>query len=222
MPSSTALANNTNQLCIIEGDYQITKRNLSDLRELILKKSDAKNLIPNNKNQISEFIDLYMSNLSDHDSKPLNVIYSKDGAEVLNHLLNNYGLASLVEAATAITARTDQKTTATIHHFNTTSNLAASSSSIHNSSSSSAHFICFIINDFDQNDQIFLKLEEIQLKINNLLNLKSTTSTNNNLAANVSTTSLISHHQAAHNNHKRFIIFGWPVLYHCLRNEIVR
>jgi hypothetical protein len=227
MPSKNSAAvdetANMNHLCIIEGEYQVSKRTLSELRAQL--KLDP-SLSAASCSRIEEFIDMYKQNLADQDARSLSVVYSKDGSELLTYLLNNYGLASLLTEQNANDASSSAKT---IHHFNTVSNLAAgeSTANIHSSASSnnnsSAHFICFIINDFEQSDQIFLKLEEIQLKINNLLNLKSTASSSSSssggqgLAATTSTSALVSN-QAPH---KRFIIFGWPVLFHCIKNEIV-
>jgi hypothetical protein len=203
-----------NHLCIIEGEYQVSRRAVADLKAHL--KLNASGHDPAASSRVEELINIYKQSISDQDARALSVVYSKDGSELLSHLLNTHGLGNLLTELNA-TSSTAESLAKTIHHFTTTSNLASSGDSvvnIHTSISSNVNFICFIINDFDQYDQVFIKLEEIQLKINNLLSLKSDTAS----SATTSTSALAVNNQQPH---KRFIIFGWPVLHHCLLNQIV-
>ena len=89
------------------------------------------------------------------------------------------------------------------------------------SNSNASNFVCFLISDFDQNDSVFLKLEETQAKLssifNSLNNSSSTTLTNNTIIANNNNNTI----STVNNFNRRFLIFGWPVLNHCLQNNIV-
>lgn len=79
-----------------------------------------------------------------------------------------------------------------------------------------SNFVCFLVSDFDQSDCVFLKLEESQAKLSSIFNSlnQSNTLTNSTLTASNQSAS-----QAPFN--KRFLIFGWPVVYHCLQNQMV-
>ena len=210
MPST--ISENMNHLCLIEGDYKLSKKSIHDLKEHLSKRNaKIKNLqIDSSKSRIDDLIEMYKVNLDDSEElKTLNIIYSKDGSELLNYLLNNYGLTSSINETDSAA-----QLPKTIQHFSTTSNLLDPTNTSNN------NFICFLINDFDQNDQAFLKLEEIQLKINSLLSLKSINGANPPNSTVSTSTLNATAAQQNNNSHKRFIIFGWPVLYNCVRNEL--
>ena len=228
-----AASPNTNHLCVIESgvEFQLTKKNLADLCTLLISRQlkPDQSSSGGRKRIIEEFLNCYTLSLAETEARPLHVVYSKDGSELLNSLLSSYGLTSLVNDMD------NSKLQKTIHHFATTSNIHSSAANLAAeaetvvgggggggggscSLANLSNFICFLISDFDQNDSVFIKLEEIQLKINNLLSLKSLGGGGGGGGSSHASTSDLA---SATLPQKRFIIFGWPVLYHCIKNEIV-
>lgn len=178
--SSSNLMNNSNHLCILDGNYhQIVRKTVNNL-------------------QIKDLVESYLaSEVEVAHTGDLNIIYTKDGgADLVNQLINNCS-AALVEGLETSSSTTDTTTTTT--NANECSHVHTTTSSQLAKNNTNKKFICFIINDFDQNDQMFAQLEEIQLKLNNL--------TAQNSILDSST--------------KKFVIFGWPVLHYCVKNEIV-
>lgn len=185
----------TSKLCVIEGDYRI-------IQLKSLKKHDS-GLSPLGK--INELIDLYKAKLiNEQDSASLiandySIIHSKDGSEICSNLIQNLS-ATYDFDATLINSTV----------INNSINNSAIEPKSQRLTSTSSSFVCFVINDFDQNDNVFLKLEETQSKICSVLN-----ALNNTTMGSVNTTVINM------NLTKRFMIFGWPVLNHCLENNLV-
>ena len=190
----------SNQLCVIEGDYNLTKYNNSNQ-----VKSSSPSKKSANIAKLNELIEAYKSkypSITNESGVELMVIHSKDGSELCMNLLNNLGLTPNGSNQNSTTLST------TLNEFDltttTTTTLSTANSNQRYVSSSLTNFVCFIIPDFDQNDKVFLKLEETQSKLTNLFN---------NLQSSNQSSKLLS-------QQKRFMIFGWPVLNYCLHNNL--
>ena len=143
---------------------------------------------------LTQLIDVYKSKLRD-DSCQFALLHSKDGSELYTSLLQSFGLSvassSLDLDNTAATSASSSDTTVSTvkvqQQHRTTAGLYTT-------------FICFVVSDFDANDRCFVKLEETQLKLSNFVSAHANSPPS-------------PHRQQ---QHKRFMIFGWPVLHHCL------
>jgi hypothetical protein len=186
-----------NQLCVIEGDYNLTKYNNPQVKPSSPSKKSASIA------KLNELVEAYKSKyptIINESETELMVIHSKDGSELCMNLLNSFGLSSNVSNQNSTTLST------TLNEFDltttTTTTLSTANTNQRYVSSSLTNFVCFIIPDFDQSDKVFLKLEETQSKLTNLFNNLQNQSSK-----------LIP-------QQKRFMIFGWPVLNYCLHNNI--
>ena len=191
----------TNQLCVLEGEYKIQ----AHLKAL--KKNDSTNL------NINDLIECYKSkflNNNTNEQQSLGdefvLVHSKDGVEVYSNLMQH--LNSTYDFDATLLNTQNQNSSALM---NDTRVLASSTMRTNNNTNNSnSSYVCFLINDFDQTDNNFIKLEETQAKICSFFNTISNNTlnaTNANIIGNVS---------------KRFMIFGWPVLNYCLENNMVK
>lgn len=180
-----------NKLCIIEGDFD-----LSYLKSA--KKCDS------SISSLNELIDWYKSKSSERvvesstgeNSNDYVVINSADGSELCASLLQDMSTtydidATLINNNTIINANNNPNESKLVSRV------------------SSSSFVCFLLNDFNQEDSVFLKLEETQSKISSILNAI------NNTTLNTSNTTMIN------NSSSRILIFGWPILNHCYESNLV-
>ncbi len=180
-----------NQLCVIDGQYII------------------KDVDPDFSNdKLTTLIETYQLQLKNSPSSGSNdfvLLHSKDGSELCTNLLQSLGAYDFDSTLNATITNNDKSINVCQRITNT----------------GLSNFVCFLVSDFDQNDCVFLKLEETQAKLssifNSLNNTASTTLTNNTVVQNTTT---VSNGQVSFN--KRFLIFGWPVVNHCLQNNIVK
>ena len=187
----------SNQLCIIDGDYDVA---YSD--DLDANKSPNKLA----KDKLDKLIESYMAKLNlknENQIYSFSLLHSKDGSELYLNFLQSFGLN---------TSDLDNNVGGDVK----TTQLQRTNNSHNNSSS----FICFLISDFDQNDKVFIKLEEIQLKLANILNSLSLQPANNN-GNDTMANSALANARALSSQKKQFMIFGWPVVYYCLENNLV-
>lgn len=211
-----SLTQHINHLCVINGDYKILKKDLQSETSLGEK-------VQNGIDKLNELIEFYKINLQQqgHD-ECFQLLHSKDGSELFGNLFASFGLSSAVTNSETLLNEilenfgtgTQQYQRLAIQHFN-------------NNNNNSSCYICFIISDFDQSDSNFLKLEDVQLKLTNFVNSNSQNQsaiTSNTSSAHLLSTSNMSVVQTTQSNgqQKRFMIFGWPVLYYCIKNDLVR
>jgi len=210
-----------NQVCIIEGDYNLTTAPVNDDE----KKSTLSSARQVHDQRLTQLIEAYKTKLNLHNSHTLEdgdaemssskttlsdyskftLIHSKDGSELYTSILQSCGLnASDLDNTINSGANGGDTTVSTIVAANG-ANKAQQQRTANNIYTT---FICFLISDFDQDDNVFIKLEETQLKLSNFLS-----------ALNLATAN--SSHSGQNNSQKRFMIFGWPVLYYCLENSLV-
>ncbi len=184
-----------NQLCVIDGEYKIKTEDCANRNEKLT------NLIE------SYQLKLKNNQIAGSDNNDFVLLHSKDGSELCTSLLQSLGAYDFDSTMNSTLTNNDKSVNLTQRFTNT----------------GLSNFVCFLISDFDQNDCVFLKLEETQAKLssifNSLNNTASTTLTNNTVIHNI-TNSSASNSQISFN--KRFLIFGWPVLNYCLQNNIVR
>lgn len=178
-----------NQLCVIEGDYRI-KSDLSIGASGKTSQNHKQSSQKYNNQRINELIDNYK--LIRNSDNSFQLIHSKDGSELYSNLLSSFGINNS-DLDRTLTQRSTNNST--LNYSNTNS------------------YICFLINDFDQDDDVFLKLEETQLKLSNLMNSLNQSALTTTINTTITGSSSIQQ--------KRFIIYGWPVLYYCLRNQLV-
>lgn len=192
-----------NQLCVIEGDYKI------EGTQNAVESSPSESMSGSEKlNEIIEGYKLKVKNnqigsdasQSNSSNGEFVLLHSKDGSELCTSLLQSLGAYDFDTTLINTTTNNENKSVNLTQRF----------------TNNGSNFICFLISDFDQNDCVFLKLEETQAKLssifNSLNNSTSTTLTNNTITNNTSSSSV--------NFNKRFLIFGWPVLNHCLENNM--
>lgn len=218
-----------NHLCVIDGDYKIYKN----------KDMPAPLAMPSpNSNKLDDLVEYYRQNLKNIGcDETFALIHSKDGSELYNQLLHSFiGLATntmsgqemdktilnLSEYLSTTSRQANQQQQQQFQrtsHFNL--NSAPSHLSLHQLSHQNSSYIAFVISDFDTNDRVFTRLEEAQFKLTNLSNLNTTA------LSTVSSTSSFNLTLANNNNAnssqqpRRFMIFGWPVIYFCIKNELV-
>lgn len=198
-----------NQLCVIEGDYKIDTENNIEVSKN--NKSPSKTLVSNNEklNTLIESYNLKIKNnqigTEKHPSNDFVILHSKDGSELCSSLLQSLGAYDFDTTLINSTVTNDKSLNINQRY----------------TSSGGSNFVCFLVSDFDQNDCVFLKLEETQSKLssifNSLNNSASTTITNNTITNNNSHNNTTT---SSPNFNKRFLIFGWPVLNHCLENNM--
>ncbi|CAF0879713.1 unnamed protein product [Brachionus calyciflorus] len=213
-----SLIQHINHLCVINGDYKILKKEL---------KNDGNDNPQNGMDKLNELIEFYKINLQQQgQDECFQLIHSRDGNELYTSLLNSFGLNSIA------TNDLDK----TISNLNEILSLNSAPGAqqyqrlaiqhLNNNNNNSSSYICFIISDFDQSDSIFLKLEETQLKLTNFINsingAQAANLTSNTSSAHLLSTSNMSILQAnqSSSHQKRFMIFGWPVLYYCIKNDL--
>ena len=187
----------SNQLCIIDGDYDVAYSDDSEANKSTNKLA---------KDKLDKLIESYMAKLNLNNENQIysfSLLHSKDGSELYLNFLQSFGLN---------TSDLDNNVGGDIK----TTQLQRTNNSHNNSSS----FICFLISDFDQNDKVFIKLEEIQLKLANILNSLSLQPANNN-GNDTMASSALANARALSSQKKQFMIFGWPVVYYCLENNLV-
>lgn len=193
----------SNQVCVIEGDYNVTYDAASPSKQSEDKRLSQ--LIESYKKKLNLATDA--SSESSSSSKTASeyskftLIHSKDGSELYTSILQSFGLTAS-DLDNTINSANGDTTVSTI----VTANGTNKAQQQRTTNSNYTTFICFLINDFDQNDNVFTKLEETQLKLCNFLN------TLNHATAHTSQNGNIQ---------KRFMIFGWPVLHYCLENSLV-
>ena len=197
-----------NQVCIIDGDYNVTFQSsqISASCSPVSKRIQEK---------LSQLIDSYKSKMklnadnqegtqletSASDYSKFVLIHSKDGSELYTNLLQSFGLnVSDLDNTLNSNAGGGDTTMSTV----VTSGGVVNKTQQRTTNTNYTTFVCFLISDFDQNDKVFAKLEETQLKLSNFLNALSSNLTNTSSASQ-----------------KRFMIFGWPVLHYCLENNLV-
>jgi hypothetical protein len=187
----------SNQLCIIDGDYDVAYSDDSEANKSTNKLA---------KDKLDKLIESYMAKLNLNNENQIysfSLLHSKDGSELYLNFLQSFGLN---------TSDLDNNVGGDVK----TTQLQRTNNSHNNSSS----FICFLISDFDQNDKVFIKLEEIQLKLANILNSLSLQPANNN-GNDTMASSALANARALSSQKKQFMIFGWPVVYYCLENNLV-
>ena len=181
-----------NKICVIEGEFEF-----NHLKSL--------NKCDSNITSVNELIEWYKTKSFERGLESnLNefvVIQSQDGNELCSNLIQDMSTTFDIDA-TVINNNT------VINNTPTTNNNLNESKLMRNSVSSS-NFICFLVNDFNQEDSTFLRLEETQTKISNIMNAINNTTLNTNNAT------MINNSLA-----KRVLIFGWPILNHCYENNL--
>ena len=189
------MTSNLNQICVIDGDYKMKTGSPTQ--------AGSKRVSASAK--LNSLIERYKAKLGADSPDEFVLVHSKDGSELCSSLLQGLGVAdfetTLVNAT--LTSETSKSGCSTGQRFS------------HNNLASS--FVCFVVSDFDQNDLVFIKLEETQAKLASLyssLNSSNITAINTN---NTLTNASISFNSF----HKRFMIFGWPVLKFCMDNNLV-
>ena len=214
-----------NQLCVIEGDFKLSNKYgnvnrgsvkqassslsststcCSPLVKRVNLESSVSILYPSIE-KLNDLLDSYKQKIKSNSSTTLDefvVMYSKDGSEICSSLMQS--LSSDFDTTLVNSTVIETKSMTQIQRI-----------PINNSGS---NFVCFIISDFDQNDPIYLKLEETQAKLSPIfssLNSSVASSTVNN------NSTLTSMNISCNNLNKRFLIFGWPVLQHCIENNLV-
>ena len=187
------MTSNLNQICVIDGDYKMKTGSPQAGKRV---STSAK---------LNSLIERYKAKLGADSPDEFVLVHSKDGSELCSSLLQGLGVAdfetTLVNAT--LTCSETSKSGCTSQRFS------------HNNLASS--FVCFVVSDFDQNDLVFIKLEETQTKLASLyssLNSSNITAINTN---NTLTNASISFNSF----HKRFMIFGWPVIKFCMDNNLV-
>lgn len=216
-----SLTQHINHLCVLSGDYKILKKDLQNEKSLGEK-------VQNGIDKLNELIEFYKINLQQqgHD-ECFELIHSRDGSELYGSLVVNFGLDSAIEHSETTMdnineilgnfgSSTHQYQRLAIHHFN-------------NNNNNSSSYICFIVSDFDQSDSSFLHLEDMQLKLTNFVNSINNTQNQSGLTCNSSNAHSMSSKNLSikqtnqsNSQQKRFMIFGWPVLYYCIKNDLVR
>ena len=203
-----------NQVCIIDGDYDVTacKHGADDKNDQLSDKLTR--LIESYKAKLQLNSDTSASIIADHHMDTSNgsadyskfvLIHSKDGSELYTNLLQSFGL-NTSDLDSTLSSGVDTTMSTVVSTTNTAGSSTASKPQQRTHNSNYTTFVCFLISDFDQNDKVFVKLEETQLKLSNFLNAL-------NMSASSSLTTSASQ--------KRFMIFGWPVLHYCLENNLV-
>lgn len=222
---------NTNYLCIIDGDYKIYKTREEVPPPAAAAKAAVSDSGKNNDEKILELVEFYRQNLSQIGSdENFELVHSKDGAELFAHMLQAFGVmngeASTSTASTLVPNETADKA---LSEFSTT--MAASGLfdrvshfTVNSTLVESPSYIAFIVADFDSDhDRVFARLEDAQFKLTNLASLASSPAT----AATLATLSFASFNftqslaAVGSAAQKRFIIVGWPVVYYCIKNELV-
>lgn len=233
-----------NHLCVLDGDYKILKKDF-DIENTKSSKQTP-HCVSNGLDKLNELIEFYKINLQQQgQDECFQLIHSKDGSELYSNLLNSFGLLSMAipssnstmlcsfsSSSLNLTADLDK----TINNLNeylsfnskqslsalTGSNATRLTTSNHFNNNNNSNYICFIICDFDQTDQIFIKLEETQQKLTSLLSALALNNSSIQSQLSTSSASNLSILQAAlPSQQKRFLIFGWPVLYYCIKNDLV-
>ncbi|RNA42970.1 hypothetical protein BpHYR1_011384 [Brachionus plicatilis] len=215
-----SLTQHINHLCVLNGDYKILKKDLQNETSLGEK-------VQNGIDKLNELIEFYKINLQQqgHD-ECFQLVHSNDGSELFGNLFSSFGLTSvgtdsetnlnnLNEILSSFGSGAQQYQRLAIQHFN-------------NNNNNSSCYICFIISDFDQTDPNFLKLEDIQLKLTNFVNSINNSQNQSSITSNASSVHLLStsnmsliHNNQSNGQQKRFMIYGWPVLYYCIKNDLV-
>lgn len=219
---------NTNYLCIIDGDYKIYKT-----REEIqaVGNGSSGESSSNNSSKVIELIEFYRKSLSQIQSdETFELVQSKDGAELFGNMLKTYGVTgggdslpnevsdkALGEFLSVMTASGlfDRVSHFTVNQATTTT-LAESPS-----------YVAFVVADFDSDhDRAFARLEDAQFKLTNLATIASSTSSTALASLSFASFNFTPSYLAmlANSNsqpQKRFIIVGWPVIYYCIKNELV-
>lgn len=186
---------------IVEVDY-VKEKNYEKLRELIAhyKLKLKSNLI---QSQLDEPNDQQQATTT---GASLEIVESKDGADVYAPMLKMMGVSMADLEATV-----QQNHMAAAASTNETALSAQQQQQPANSAQPRAvslfkngHFVCFLIYDFDQDDRVFAKLEDVQSRFSSYL-------------ANMAASHQLNTVTAVQ---RRIIIYGWPILYHCIENNL--
>jgi hypothetical protein len=236
-----------NHLCVIEGDYKIYKKDMMPPPATATSTSTvtATTATPlSTRHKIDELIEYYKLNLSNSgQNEKFKVVHSKDGSELYTQLLASFGLSSMsttinseIDMDKTITTLGEYLNNRTLTQFQRTSHINLNNNNNNNAnnntcssvSNENANYICFVISDFDTNERVFARLEEAQFKLTNFNNMNpnatalSTTTTScssfNNFTLMNGTSSNSS---SSPSQQCRFMIFGWPIVYFCIKNEMV-
>jgi len=189
------MSSGPNKICIIEGDYRLSAPSNCSLAELIdaYKRSEV----------------MAKQQLQHGD---LVVLRSKDGSELCANLMQSLTSAACCDFDATLVNVTHNATI--MQHANESKAKGPASSS----------FVCFLVADFDADDCVFVKLEETQSKLasifSSLMSQCNATVTNNSTVINAT---LVNQAMSSGGGlSKRFMIFGWPILKHCVENNLVR
>lgn len=188
-----------NQLCVIDGNYK--------LEELSPSKSAA-----NPENKLEQLIEIYNEKIKNNQlnteqqstaatPNDFVLLHSKDGSELCASLLQSLGAYDF-DTTLINSTLTNEKSINLVQRYT--------------ANGSSSNFVCFLVSDFDQSDCVFLKLEETQAKLSSIFN-----SLNNSASTTITNNTITNTSGSTVNFNKRFLIFGWPVLNYCLKNNMV-
>lgn len=198
---------NSNYLCIIDGEYKIYKT-----------REDIGTVGGSNGDKMVELVEFYRQNLAQIGcDEAFNLVHSRDGRELFAFMLKAFGV---------ISGESDEVADKALEEFSSVMNASGlydriSHYTVNSSLVESPSYIAFVVADFDpDNDRAFARLEEAQFKLTNLASVAASS------GAALATLSMTSFNftqtltTPAHPQ-KRFIIVGWPVIYHCIKNELV-
>lgn len=212
----------SNYLCIIDGDYKVYKT----------ATRDADGSSSNSSNKIVHLVETYQENLNRINSdESFTLVQSKDGNELFANMLKSFGISSpSIEQGESNSAMAE-KILSEFASATTTSGLfdRISHYTVNSTLAESPSYIAFIVADFDSDhDPVFARLEDVQFKLTNLASAVASSSAAAALASlsvssfNFAQTIANCSQLSATRQQKRFLILGWPIVYHCIKAELVR
>lgn len=210
----------SNYLCIIDGNYKIYKTRADVANGEASGEDDG-------GQKMLDLVEFYRQSLTQAGSEEtFNEVNSKDGSELFEHMLQAFGVASGAGGQTTLSSDMADKALSEFSTVMSSSGLfeRVSHYTVNSSLAETPSYIAFVVADFDpDHDRAFARLEDAQFKLTNLSTLAASSGA---ALATVSFNSLhFTHTLAASASgahpQKRFLIIGWPVLYYCIKNELV-
>ena len=215
----------SNYLCIIDGDYKVYK---TATRDVSVDGSSS------NSNKIIHLVETYQENLNRINSdESFTLVQSKDGNELFANMLKSFGISSpsIEQGESSSNSAMAEKILSEFASATTTSGLfdRISHYTVNSTLAESPSYIAFIVADFDSDhDPVFARLEDVQFKLTNLASAVASSSAAAALASlsvssfNFAQTIANCSQLSATRQQKRFLILGWPIVYHCIKAELVR
>lgn len=216
----------SNYLCIIDGDYKVYK---TATRDVSVDGSSS-----SNSNKIVHLVETYQENLNRINSdESFTLVQSKDGNELFANMLKSFGISSpsIEQGESSSSSAMAEKILSEFSSATTTSGLfdRISHYTVNSTLAESPSYIAFIVADFDaDHDPVFARLEDVQFKLTNLASAVASSSAAAALASlsvssfNFAQTIANCSQLSATRQQKRFLILGWPIVYHCIKAELVR